>query len=291
MMIRKKKPRGMILGIMFALLFSGLFSCSGSGAPDDLEPEIPPVEYQKPLAVDNNVVAHRGAWKKNNTPHNSLASLWDAINLRLYASECDIHITKDGKVIVFHDDVFHGLDIDKSTYAELKAAGKLANGEDLPLLEDYIKTAMQGKYTKLWIDVKSLDEQYGGDANSIKAGEAAANIVRELKAKYFVEFIVGREAVLTKCIAAARGDFPVAYMGNSTPAQYQSKGYVWTNQITTSFYPDNASKIADFKSKNIRISTYNADDVTTIKWFVQQGVDQICSNDPELVLKVLRGEI
>ncbi len=287
----EQKMRKMILGMMCALLFSGLYSCSGPGTPQDPEP-IPPVEeYQKPLAVTNNVVAHRGAWKKNNTPHNSLASLWEAINLRLYASECDIHITKDEKVVVFHDDVFNGLDIDKSTYAELKATGKLANGEDLPLLEDYIKAAMQGKYTKLWIDVKSLEDQYGGNANSIKAGEAAAQIVRDLKAKYFVEFIVGREAVLTKCIAAARGDFPVGYMGNSAPATYQSKGYTWTNQTTENFYPDNAAKITDFKNRKIRVSTYNADDVTTIKWFVNQEVDQICSNDPELVLKVLRGEI
>lgn len=287
----KERMRKMILGMLCTLLFSGLYSCSGSGAPDDLEPDPPVVEYQKPLAVDNNVVAHRGAFKKNNTPHNSLAALWDAINLRLYASECDIHITADGKVIVFHDDEFNGLHIDKSTYAELKASGKLANGEDLPLLEDYIKAALQGKYTKLWLDVKSKDTQYGGDVSSIKAGEAAAEIVRELKAKYFVEFIVGREAVLTKCIAAARGDFPVAYMNTLTPAQFQSRGYTWANQITTAFYPNDAAKIADFKSKGIRVSTYNADDVTTIKWFVTQGVDQICSNDPELVLKVLRGEI
>ncbi|MDR1501402.1 MAG: hypothetical protein LBT43_02975 [Prevotella sp.] len=80
-------------------------------------------------------------------------------------------------------------------------------------------------------------------------------------------------------------------MGNQTPANYQSKGYTWTNQTTTNFYPDNASKITDFKNRKIRVSTYNADDITTIKWFVAQKVDQICSNDPELVLKVLNGEL
>lgn len=280
--------------VAFVLLlapFSALFSCSDSGGTGEPEPEKPTIEYQKPLAVDNNVVAHRGAYKKNNTPHNSLASLWDAINLRLYASECDIHITADDKVVVFHDDLFYGLDINKSSYAQLKAAGRLANGEVLPLFEDYVAAVLQGKYTKLWVDVKSLDEQYGGDASSIRAGEAAAKIVRDMKAKYFVEFIVGREDVLKKCIVASQGDFPVGYMGNQTPANYQSKGYTWTNQTIASFYPDNASKIADFKNRKIRVSTYNADDVTTIKWFVAQGVDQICSNDPEMVLKVLKGEL
>lgn len=285
----KTKTGKIFLWMISIFLFSA--SCSGSGDPYDPELETPAAEYQKPLPVDNNVVAHRGAYKKNNTPHNSLASLWDAINLRLYASECDIHITSDGKVIVFHDDTFNGLDVDKSTYSELKASGKLANGEELPLLEDFIKVAMQGKYTKLWIDVKSLDDKYGGDANSIKAGEAAAEIVKSMKADYFVEFIVGREEVLKKCIVASQGSFPVAYMGDQTPANYQSKGYTWTNQTTTNFYPDNASKITDFKNRDIRVSTYNADDVTTIKWFVAQKVDQICSNDPELVLKVLNREL
>jgi len=284
----KKKVKKMCLWILSVFLFSGLFSCSGTDNP---ETEKPTIEYQKPLSVDNNVVAHRGAYKKNNTPYNSLASLWDAIKLRVYASECDIHITADGKVIVFHDDVFNGLDIDKSTYSQLKASGKLANGEDLPLFEDYVATVMQGKYTKLWVDVKSLDAQYGGDVNSIKAGEAAAEIVRKMKAKYFIEFIAGREEVLKKCIAASHGDFPVAYMGDQTPSSYQSKGYTWTNQTIASFYPNNAAKITDFKNRKIRVSTFNADDVTTIKWFIEQNVDQICSNNPELVLKVLRGEL
>lgn len=284
----------MVLWIFSVSLFVQLFSCSsedGPEGPDKPEPNPPATEYQKPLTVDNNIVAHRGAFKVNNTPHNSIASLQDAIKLKLYASECDIHITLDGKVVVFHDDVFNGLDIDKTSYTQLKASGRLANGEILPLLEDYITTAIEGKYTKIWVDVKSLEDKYGGNENSIKAGEAAARIVKDMKAKYFVEFIVGREEVFKKCITAAQGDFPVGYMGDKSPASYQSSGYTWTNQTITSFYPDKASKIADFKSRGIRVSTYNADDVTTIKWFMNQQVDQICTNDPVLALKVLRGEL
>src|SRR5690606_3614383 len=113
-----------------------------------------------------------------------------------------------------------------------------------------------------------------------KAGEAAIQIVRDLKARYFVEFIVGKEAVYTKCLTAAKGEMNIAYMNPGyTPAQYQSKGYVWTNQTVESFYPDHADKIADFKSRKIRVSTYNADDVATIRWFIDQEIDQICSND------------
>lgn len=283
--------KNLFLWIFSVCVIFQLFSCASEDVPDIPDPEPPTTDYQKPLTVDNNIVAHRGAFKVNNTPHNSIASLQDAIKLKLYASECDIHITLDGKVVVFHDDTFNGLDIDKTSYAQLKASGRLANGETLPLLEEYITTAMEGKYTKIWIDVKSLDDQYGGDANSIKAGEAATRIAKDMKAKYFVEFIVGREEVFKKCITAVQGDFPVAYMGNQTPASYQTKGYTWTNQTTTSFYPDNAAKIADFKSRGIRVSAYNADDISTIKWFMQQEVDQICTNDPELALKVLNGEI
>lgn len=285
------RVKEIFLWIFSIFLFVQLLSCSSEDDLDGIDIEPQPTEYQKPLSVDNNIVAHRGAFKVNNTPHNSIASLQDAIKLRLYASECDIHITLDGKVVVFHDDVFNGLDIDKTSYAQLKASGRLANGEVLPLLEDFITTAMEGKYTKIWVDIKSLDDKYGGNANSIKAGEAAVKIVRDMNAKYFVEFIVGREEVFKRCVTAAQGDFPVAYMGDQTPATYQTKGYTWTNQITTSFYPDNASKIADFKKRNIRVSSYNADDVTTIRWFMEQQVDQICTNDPELALKVLRGEL
>ena len=40
----------------------------------------------------NQVIAHRGAWKKNKFPENSIASLNEAIRLKCFGSEFDVYI-------------------------------------------------------------------------------------------------------------------------------------------------------------------------------------------------------
>ena len=90
----------------------------------------------------NIVVAHRGAWKKNNLPENSIASLQEAIRLGCTGSEFDVHMTADDSLVVNHDAHYAGKIIDKSTYAEL-LADKLSNGENIPTLREYLLAGMQ----------------------------------------------------------------------------------------------------------------------------------------------------
>ena len=121
-----------------------------------------PAVYPEPEPVDNKVVAHRGCYAETGFPQNSVAGLKKAVEMKLFASECDIHLTKDGKVVVYHDDYYLGNTCFKdATYAELCAKGTLANGEKLPLLEEFIDVVLEGGCTQLWIDVKTLgDEPY-----------------------------------------------------------------------------------------------------------------------------------
>ncbi|HRN57716.1 MAG TPA: glycerophosphodiester phosphodiesterase family protein, partial [Agriterribacter sp.] len=79
----------------------------------------------------NIVVAHRGAWKKNKLPENSIASLREAVRIGCTGSEFDVHLTADDSLVVNHDAHYAGLTIEESTYAELSAT-KLPNGEMLP---------------------------------------------------------------------------------------------------------------------------------------------------------------
>ena len=62
-----------------------------------------PAVYPEPEPVDNKVVAHRGCYAETGFPQNSVAGLKKAVEMKLFASECDIHLTKDGKVVVYQD--------------------------------------------------------------------------------------------------------------------------------------------------------------------------------------------
>lgn len=243
--------------------------------------------YPEPEAVDNMVCAHRGAWKEYSLPNNSVAALQKAIDLRCYASECDIHITKDGKVVVYHDNTYYGLTFKDATYDQLCAKGKLPNGETLPLFEEYLDVVLAGGCTQLWVDIKSLEDQYGGNAESIRAGIAAAEIVRAKKAKNFVGFLAGRIAVYDGVVGYIRSEWPMAYMGTTyTPNDFIGKRMTWANFDITKFGMDNA-KIKAFTDSKIRMSLYQIDSDEQMQWYKSvQTTVYGCTNLPTKLIQV-----
>ena len=172
------------------LLFAMGASLSLAGCDDDY---LYPVEYPVydpdggsdngggdeipvPEKVNNKVVAHRGGSAEAGTakyPDNSIASLSYAISLGCYASECDIYWTADNNVVVAH--AANGCYVNnlkpwEHTLDELRAAGKLSNGELLPTLEEFIDVALHAGTTRLWLDVKRSDLQHGRVGQGLLAG-------------------------------------------------------------------------------------------------------------------------
>ncbi len=96
--------------------------------------------------AENVVVAHRGAWKKNALPENSIASLRQAIALGCTGSEFDVRMTADDSLIINHDPRYHDLPIEQTNYADLLAF-KLSNGEELPTQREYILARMRDNKT------------------------------------------------------------------------------------------------------------------------------------------------
>ena len=91
----------------------------------------------------NLIISHRGIYNNTNIPENSLLSFKKAIELD-YPIELDVNITKDNKLIVFHD---HNLlrmtglnkDINEITYSEIKNLYLLNTKEKIPTLEEVLK--------------------------------------------------------------------------------------------------------------------------------------------------------
>lgn len=92
--------------------------------------------------------AHRGYWDTNdpgegNRPENSLAAFRAAV-AHGYGMELDVHLTKDGSLVVHHDDSLRrltGVDIRiaQSTLAEVRAC-HLPNGEPVPTFDEVLET-------------------------------------------------------------------------------------------------------------------------------------------------------
>ena len=60
------------------------------------------------MNAQTQIIAHRGFWQTQpTTTENSLKSLENAQKLKLYGSEFDVRMTKDGVLVINHDE-HHG---------------------------------------------------------------------------------------------------------------------------------------------------------------------------------------
>ena len=192
-----------------------------------------------PVEASNNIIAIGGGTKEAGQyqyPYCSIASLKYAMSLGCYASEADIHWTKDNQIIVAHADIngkINELYPWENTLEEIQAAGKLSNGETIPSLEDYLSTVMvNGSCTKLCLHVEAITKPKPRDAESLKACERACEIIVEMGAQKFCEMIcAGDYLMLTNCVVYAKeAGIDIGAMGSSCSyylLEYQNMGYRW----------------------------------------------------------------
>lgn len=97
---------------------------------------------------DVKLTAHRGF--SGIAPENTLAAFEKAAEYNFYATECDVHLTKDGVWVIYHDDNIFRLtngykNIEEATYEELQEY-VIDNGvnvdyypnQKIPTLEEYL---------------------------------------------------------------------------------------------------------------------------------------------------------
>lgn len=225
---------------------------------------------RKPEKSTNNVVAHRGGSAECGLPDNSIASLKYAMTQGCYASECDIYWTKDNNVVVAHADgncKINGLHPWEATLAEIRAAGTLSNGEQVPCLEDFIEEVMkEGSCTKLWLDIKNITKPSTLTQYPINAAKRSCEIVESMGAKHFVEFIcTGNATVMTSAFGYAfQYDLPIGWMGNQSADTFISKGYRWANFAAASvmgpkFGGKGTRDIDEYEKASIELSVFNID--------------------------------
>ena len=187
----------------------------------------------EPAPANNNIVAHRGGSKEMGTsthPDNSLAAMRYAQSLGCMASEMDIYCTKDEKVIVYHANskgLINGLCPCLCTLEELRLAGKLANGEHIPTLEELLEVTMvPGACTKIHFDPKLLKTETTNyyDA-AVRTCELACKIVSDYGAQKWVEFImIGNETVTKQVHTTIKSyGINVCWTNNGTPASIKKR--------------------------------------------------------------------
>lgn len=233
------------------------------------------------VKISKFVIAHRGAWKKQGLPENSIASLKEAIKLGCYGAEFDVHMTADSILVVNHDHDFLGIPIETSTYQQLLAK-KHKNGESLPTLEAYLKEGMTQKKTKLVLEIKASKIS---KKRSIAMTQKVMQMVKDLKAAKWMEYISFDDAICKEIMKLER-KAKVSYLnGEKTPQELKTEGYFGFDYHYSVFqkHPEWFKEAIDL---GLVTNSWTVNDLVIAKFLLQNKVDFITTNEPELLLEV-----
>lgn len=228
------------------------------------------------MKAQTQIIAHRGYWQTQPpTTENSLKSLENAQNLKIYGSEFDVRMTKDGVLVVNHDEHHGKMEISETEFKELEAL-KLSNGEKFPTLKDYLKQGKKDKSLKLIVEIKP-------DKTKEKEDELTAKtikMIKEMKLESQSEFI-SFSLNICKEIKRLEPTFKVQYLrGELSPEQIKSEGLDGID-YHYSVFQKNPAWIAEAKSLGLITNAWTVNDVTVYDELKKQGIGFITTNIPD----------
>lgn len=230
----------------------------------------------------NQVIAHRGAWKTDRIPQNSIAALNKAVELGCAATEFDVQLTKDHVLVVNHDADFMGMDVATSTLEQLRAV-ELPNGERLPTAREYIVAGMKQNNTKLIFELKTSSL---GLKRTLEAAEMAVALVKELNAQSWVEYILFNYEAAKKIIALDSSALVSYLNGDVSPQQAKDDGFYGLD-YHYSVFAKNPLWMKEAQSLGLALNAWTVNNVEDMQLLLDQDIDYITTDEPEVLIKLL----
>lgn len=236
--------------------------------------------------ANNIVVAHRGAWKKNNFPENSIASLQHAIELKCTGSEFDVWMTADDSLVINHDSDYNKLAIEKTNYANL-IAFKLSNGEKLPTLREYLLAGLENNNsTRIVCEIKpsGISKERGK-----AVAEKVVKLVHELNAQNRIVYISFDYDILKKIIEINPNAITQYLEGDKSPGQLKADGISGAD-YHFSVFKNHPEWIENAKKNNIILNAWTVNEAADMDWLLANGFDFITTNEPELLFERIKNK-
>ena len=227
------------------------------------------------------IIAHRGlsGIEKENTCPAFVA----AGNRSYFGIETDVHITKDNKFVIMHDETTervslgeHNINIEECNYSEVEGivlpdidGTKIRSDVRIPLLQEYIKICK--KYEKVAVlEIKS----YFGEANIKKLVNAIIDMD-------YIENVIFISFALENCINVRKycPENNVQFLTGDEVTEELIGTLLKHNLDLDIYYKKlNADNIALLHSKGIKVNCWTCNDKTEAENLVSWGVDFITTN-------------
>jgi glycerophosphoryl diester phosphodiesterase len=247
------------------------------------------------LAVE--IVAHRGA--SYDAPENNLSAMKLAWKQKTDAIELDIHLSKDGKIVVTHDyDTKRVGGVDKKivdqTFDELQKLdtgswkGKKFKGEKFPTLDSILATIPKGK--RAFIEIKVGPEilpELGRvmKASGKKPEQLAMITFRYDTAKAAKEMFPAHQVYY---LASYSKDKKTGKLPNIDDLIKQAKDANLDGLDLNFNFPIDKAFVNKVHSSGLKLYTWTVDDPAVAKAEVEAGVDGITTNRPKFLRDSLK---
>lgn len=231
----------------------------------------------------NKVIAHRGAWKNQNVSENSLGSLRKAIELGCEGSEFDVWLSADGKPVISHDAAIGGYVVENTMAEDLQRVS-LKNGEFVPTLEQYLQLGKTQNRTALILEIKPSGK---GKAAMLNTVDSIVRVVSRARAQGWVKYIsFDYDALLYLRKLDPHAD--LSYLTGDKSVDEISKYRL--NGIDYSFYSydGDADLVKKAHAAGLTVNVWTVNDAIKLRSFVDNGVDMITTDEPELLLKIIK---
>ena len=231
------------------------------------------------MTAQTQIIAHRGFWKTNPiTAENSIQSLKNAQELKIYGSEFDVRMTKDGVLVVNHDEHINKLEISETLFKDLKKQ-KLSNGEKLPTLEKYLKQGKKSKQVKLIVEIKPAKTPELEDEMVTKT----LKIIRDKNLENQCEFI-SFSLHLCKEIKKQNPKAIVQYLaGDLSPSDIKNAGIDGLDYHYSVFLDKHPGWISEAKKLGLITNVWTVNDEVIFKKLADLGVGFVTTNVPDVL--------
>lgn len=235
------------------------------------------------------VYAHRGA--SGTAPENTMAAFHRAVEIGSQGIECDVQMTKDGKLVICHDETINRTTNGKGfikdmSYQELSTfdAGSWFDskykGEKIPLLEELLELAKNsGIY--LNIELKNGIVQYTDMEKKVLDMVKSFGLMDKTIFSTFNHYSVYElKKISPKAITGA------LYM----EGLYQPWNYLKSIQCECAhpFYLAAHPEITqELVQHGYTVNAFTVDDPKTAAMLIQSGVEGIITNHPEKILEII----
>lgn len=242
-------------------------------------------QYKAPQIIANGGY-HKAA---SSGVKNTMSALKAAQKLKVYGSECDVNLTKDGEILVvasgWHPNkkVKPRADVQRST-AEKMLGIPYANGEYISTLEDFLKRAKKKPATKLVIELKNQ----ATPQRETELVESVLTLVENAGMQNNVVYLAGHPWTCFELTKKAPAGSKIAYLGNNYDPTYLKGMGATSMDYNLRTLKKRKGWIKQAHKLDLTVNAWTVNKEEDIRWCIQNGVDYITTDEPVLVKKVIK---